>query len=67
MLNNKIFSKPDVAAGMDQHIHKQVENGNYVEIDPSAARLNNHQLHFVGYNFMVSSTSLSIKVRDKDY
>ena len=27
------------------------------------ARKNNHQLHFVGYNFIVSATSSSTKVR----
>ena len=63
VLHNKIFVKSDVATGMDQYIHEQVENGNYVEIDPSEACLNNHQLCFVGYNFVVSSTSSSTKVR----
>ena len=63
VLNIKIFPKPDVASGMDQYIHEQVENGNYVEINPSEARLNNHQHHFVGYNFVVLSTSSSFKVR----
>ena len=47
---------------MDQYIYEQVENGNFVEINPSEARLN-HQLHFIGYNFVVSSTSSSTKVR----
>ena len=48
---------------MDQYIHEQVENSNYVEINPSEARLNNYQIHFVGYNYVVSSTSSSTKVR----
>ena len=46
VLHIKIFPKPNVAAGIDQYIHEQVENRNYVEINP--AHLNNHQLHFVG-------------------
>ena len=48
---------------MDQYIYEQVENGNYEEINPSEAFLNDHQLHFVGYNFVVSCTSSSTKVR----
>ena len=48
---------------MDQYILGEVENGNYVEINPSEARINGHQLHFVGYNYVVSSTSTSTKVR----
>ena len=62
LLHNKIFPKPDVASEKDQYIYEQVENGNYVEINRSGACLN-HQLHFVGYNFVVSSTSSSTKVR----
>ena len=62
-LHIKIYPKSDVASGMDQYIHELVENNNYVEINPSEARLNNHQLHFVGYNYVVSSTSSSTKVR----
>ena len=62
VLHNKIFPKPDIASGMDQYIYEQVDKGNYVEINPSEACLN-HQLHFVGYNFVVSSTSFSSKVR----
>ena len=48
---------------MDQYIHEQVENGNYVEFNSSEAPLGNHQLHFVGYNYVVSATSSSTKVR----
>ena len=48
---------------MDQYILGEVENGNYVEINPSEARINGHQLHFMGYNYVVSSTSTSTKVR----
>ena len=50
---------------MDQYISQQLKNENYVEIDLNEARLNKYQVHFVGYNFVVSlsSTSLSTKVR----
>ena len=40
-----------------------MNNSNYVETDINKARRNNHQLHFVGFNFVVSSTSSSTKVR----
>ena len=39
--------KPEIAAEMDRYILEQVNNGNYVEIDVTKARENNHQLHFV--------------------
>ena len=55
--------KPEIAAEMDRYILEQVNNGNYVEIDVNEARENNHQLQFVGYNFVVSATSSSTKVR----
>ena len=48
---------------MNQYIFEQVENGNDVECNPSEARLDNHQLHFVGYNYVVSATSSSTKIR----
>ena len=48
---------------MDQYILEQVENGNYIKINPSKACPNCHQLHFVVYNYVVSSTSSSTKVR----
>ena len=48
---------------MVQYILEQVENGNYVEFNPSEARLDNHQLHFVGYNYVVSATSSFTKVK----
>ena len=35
----------------------------YVQINLDEARQNNHQMHFVGYNFIVLSTSSSTKVR----
>ena len=62
-LHNKIYSKQEIAAGMDQYIFCEVENGNYVETNLSKARNNGHQLHFVGYNYVVFSTSTSTKVR----
>ena len=34
-----------------------------MKIDIDEARNNNHQLHFVGYNFIVSATSSFTKVR----
>ena len=43
-LHTKIFTKLDIASGMDQYILEQVENENYVEFNPSEARLDNHQL-----------------------
>ena len=46
---------------MDQYILEQVENGNYVEINPSEGHLKDHQLHFVGYSYVVASTSSSTK------
>ena len=55
--------KPDIAAEMDKYILEQVNNGNYMEININKSRENNHQLHFVGYNFVVFSTSSSTKVR----
>ena len=60
VLHYNIFPKPDIASGMDWYIYEQVDNGNYVEINPSEAHLN-HQLHFIGYNFVFSSTSSSLK------
>ena len=52
-----------VTAEIDNYIWDQVNNDNYIKVDIHAARQEGHQLHFVGYNFMVSSTSLSTKVR----
>ena len=47
---------------MDKYIQQQIDNDNYVEINPEDHR-KLHQLHFVAYNFVVSSTSTSTKVR----
>ena len=55
--------KPEVAVEMDKYTLEQVNNVNFVGIDVNKARQNNHQLHFVGYNFVVSATSSSTKVR----
>ena len=41
---------------------EQFDNRNYVKIDIDESRKTN-QLHFVGYNFVVSPTSSSTKVR----
>ena len=48
---------------MDKYIQEQVNNENYIEVNPYMARQEGHQVHFVGYNFVVSSTCSSIKVR----
>ena len=58
-LHPKIYSKQEITAGVDQFIFDEVENGNYVEINLSKA----YQLLFLGYNYVVSSTSTSTKVR----
>ena len=52
-----------VAAELDKYIWEQVNNDNYIKVDIHAARQEGHQLHFVGYNFVVSSASSSTKVR----
>ena len=61
-LHNKIYNKPEITSEMDKYIQQQVDNGNYVEINPDEHR-DHHQLHFVAYNFVVSNTSTSTKVR----
>ena len=48
-----------IAAEIDNYMQEQVNIGNYIEVDIHVARQEGHQLHFVGYNFMVSSTSSS--------
>ena len=48
MLHNKIVSKPEVATEMDLYINEKVVKKNSVKFNPKEARLNNHQLHFVG-------------------
>ena len=48
---------------MDKYIQEQVYNKNYIEVDPYIASQEGLQVHFVGYNFVVSSTSSSTKVR----
>ena len=49
---------------MDNYIQQQINKGNYVEINQEDHRKEYH-LHFVAYNFVVSSTSSSTKVRMK--
>ena len=62
-LHSKVYTQPMIAAEIDNYMREQVNNGNYIEVDIHAARQEGHQLHFVGYNFVVSSTSSSTKVR----
>ena len=50
--------KPNIGTMIDKYIHEQINNGNYEKIAVEEAR-KKHQLHFVGYNFVVSSTSSS--------
>ena len=61
-LHVKISDKPNIANEMDKYIREQVDNGNYILIDVDKSR-KKYQLHFVGYNFIISATSSSIKVR----
>ena len=58
----KMSDKPEIATEIDKYIQEQIENGNYEMIYVEEAR-KKHQLHFVGYDFVVSSTSFSTKVR----
>ena len=62
-LHNKIYLKQEIAEEMDLYINEQVNNKNYIPIDITEARQENHQLHFVSCNFVVSSTSTSTKLR----
>ena len=61
-LHVRIADKPEIAAEMDKYINQQINNGNYIEINPEDHR-DQYQLHFIAYNFVVSSTSSSTKVR----
>ena len=56
-LHNKISDKPEIASEIDKYNQEQFDNGNYVKIDIEEA------LHFMDYNFVVSATSSSTKVR----
>ena len=64
-LHNRIFKQPKIAAEMDKYIQGQIDNGNYDKILNLEEERKYHQLHFVAYNFVVSSTSTrtSTKVR----
>ena len=49
---------------MNKYIQGQVDNGKYyVEIHYQEEERKSHHLHFVAYNFLVSNTSTSTKVR----
>ena len=48
---------------MDKYIQGQIDNGNYDKIFNLEEARKLHQLHFVAYNFIVSNTSTSTKVR----
>ena len=61
-LHNKLSDKPEISSAIDKYVQEQIDNGTYVEIAIEDARKDN-QLHFVGYNFVVSATSSSTKVR----
>ena len=61
-LHNKISDKPEIASKIDKYKQEQINNGNYIKINVEEARKEN-QLHFVGYNFVVYTTSSSTKVK----
>ena len=61
-LHVKISDKPQIATEMDSYIQGEVDNGNYIPIKPNKS-CKKFQLHFVRYNFIVSATSSSTKVR----
>ena len=48
---------------MDNYFQEQIDNVNYDEIKDLEEARKSHQLHFVPYNFVVSCTSTSTKVR----
>ena len=60
-MHNKISDKPQITLEMNEYIQEQIDNRNYVNINIEEAGKEN-QLHFVGYNFVVSASS-STKVR----
>ena len=61
-LHGKIWDKPEISKEIDDYMKEQVDCGNYIPVDVNEAR-KKFQLHFVGYNFVVSATSSSTKVR----
>ena len=61
-LHVKISDKPEISKEIDDYMKEQEDNGNYIPIDVDESR-KKFQLHFVGYNFVVSATSSSTKVR----
>ena len=48
---------------MDKYIEGQVDNANYIQVNPYVTRQEGQPFHFEGYNCVASSTSSSIKVR----
>ena len=58
-----MFNKSEITTEMDLYFKEQVDSRNYVKINLNEARQDNHVLHFVGYNFIVSTTSSSTTVR----
>ena len=63
ILHNKIHDKPEISTEIDKYMSEQINNGNYVKIASINEARKTNQLHFVGYNFVVSATSSSTKVR----
>ena len=61
-LHNKIYDKPKIFTEIDKSMLEQIDNRNYIRINVEESRKTN-QLHLVGYNFVVSATSSSTKVR----
>ena len=61
-MHNKMSNQPEIASEMEKYIQEQVDIKNYDEIDLAEER-KKHQLHFEGFNFVVSNTSTSTKVR----
>ena len=59
-MHNKIALKPEVSTKMGEYIRGQVNNEYYIQINSQEARQEGHQLHFIRYNFVVSSTSSSM-------
>ena len=57
-LHRKVYPLPMIPTELDKYIQTQIDQGNYVEIDPEEFR-GKYQLHFVAYNFIYSGTSSS--------
>ena len=61
-MHKKIYSLPEIPTELDKYIQSQADKGNFVEINPENHR-DEYQLHFVAYNYVVSGTSSSTKIR----